>query len=196
MRIYFVTQQQVFADTLKFYLSHTKPDWIFDSGDVPESEKSYDICMIDMAIFDNSSFSADKLIEEAPKWSVVCALGRLDLKPILQEQIRIDYAFPADVTARVLFAFIERVRDGHAPDQSEFLFLKQQRNKEIPAFLDLTKREREVLGFLKKGASNKEIANNLSIEVVTVKLHVRGICNKLNVVNRTQAALLAQKWGV
>ena len=62
--------------------------------------------------------------------------------------------------------------------------------------INLTPREREVLGFLMKGASNKEIAREIGLQVVTVKLHVRGICRKLNVNNRTQAALQAKELGL
>lgn len=62
--------------------------------------------------------------------------------------------------------------------------------------IHLTPREKEVLGFLLRGVSNKEIAQALDLQVVTVKLHVRGICRKLGAKNRTQAALLAQQNGV
>lgn len=61
---------------------------------------------------------------------------------------------------------------------------------------NLTRREREVLGFLTRGASNKDIARALDLQIVTIKLHVRGICKKLNAKNRTQAALIAQKEGL
>jgi DNA-binding NarL/FixJ family response regulator len=56
----------------------------------------------------------------------------------------------------------------------------------------LTDREREVLSHLLGGVSNKEIARALDLQVVTVKLHVRGICRKLGAKNRTQAALMAR----
>lgn len=62
--------------------------------------------------------------------------------------------------------------------------------------INLTPRENEVLGFLMKGASNKEIARDLGLQVVTVKLHVRGICRKMNVKNRTQAAMHAREIGL
>jgi DNA-binding CsgD family transcriptional regulator len=55
----------------------------------------------------------------------------------------------------------------------------------------LTPREREVLGHLLKGISNKEIASAMHLQVVTVKMHLRGVCRKLGVRNRTQAALKA-----
>jgi DNA-binding NarL/FixJ family response regulator len=54
---------------------------------------------------------------------------------------------------------------------------------------DLTSREYEVLRYLGRGLSNKDIAHRLGIQVVTVKLHIRGICRKMSVSNRTQAAL-------
>lgn len=61
----------------------------------------------------------------------------------------------------------------------------------------LTEREKEVLSYLVKGASNKDIARALDLQVVTIKLHVRGICRKLKASNRTQAALIATEngWG-
>lgn len=64
-----------------------------------------------------------------------------------------------------------------------------------PANAKLTNREKEVLVYLARGASNKEIANELGLQLVTVKLHVRGVCRKLDAKNRTQAALKAQALG-
>ncbi len=61
---------------------------------------------------------------------------------------------------------------------------------------NLTPREKDVLGHLITGAANKEIANHLGLQVVTVKLHVRGICRKLDAKNRTQAALIARENGL
>jgi DNA-binding NarL/FixJ family response regulator len=57
----------------------------------------------------------------------------------------------------------------------------------------LTPRELEVAAMLVKGASNKEIARALELQEVTVKLHVRNLCRKLETKNRTQIAVrLAQ----
>lgn len=60
----------------------------------------------------------------------------------------------------------------------------------------LTPRECDVLSYLAQGVPNKEIAQALGLQVVTVKLHVRGVCRKLDVKNRTQAALKAQEYGL
>jgi DNA-binding NarL/FixJ family response regulator len=72
---------------------------------------------------------------------------------------------------------------------------EQQGNKNLPSAegaVNLTQRETEVLSYLLNGAANKEIARALDLQVVTVKLHVRGICKKLGAKNRTQAALIAR----
>ncbi|CAN5547856.1 response regulator transcription factor [soil metagenome] len=55
----------------------------------------------------------------------------------------------------------------------------------------LTEREREVLGLLGRGASNKEIATALFITERTARTHVSNILGKLDLASRTQAALYA-----
>lgn len=56
---------------------------------------------------------------------------------------------------------------------------------------DLTPREREVLELLARGMPNKAIALRLSLSEKTVKAHVSAILRKLEVTDRTQAALRA-----
>lgn len=53
----------------------------------------------------------------------------------------------------------------------------------------LSKREHEVLKCLESGESNKEIARKLNITEATVKVHLKSILRKLDVSNRTQAAI-------
>lgn len=67
----------------------------------------------------------------------------------------------------------------------------------IPALLnDLTSREKEVLGSLGEGLNNKEIACKLHITEGTVKNHVSNLIHKLEVRDRTQAAIFAVRYGV
>lgn len=78
---------------------------------------------------------------------------------------------------------------------ANYVGMAEQQTK-IASDLKLTPREQEVLSYLAVGASNKEIANELNLQVVTVKLHVRGVCRKLDAKNRTQAALKARELGI
>lgn len=57
----------------------------------------------------------------------------------------------------------------------------------------LTPKEKEVLMYVAKGASNQEIADKLCVRDVTVKTHLNSIFKKLKVANRTQAVLLAMQ---
>jgi DNA-binding NarL/FixJ family response regulator len=59
--------------------------------------------------------------------------------------------------------------------------------------LTLTNREHEVLRLLVDGATNRAIAGTLSVSIETVKSHVHHIMQKLQVKDRTQAAVLATR---
>lgn len=59
----------------------------------------------------------------------------------------------------------------------------------------LTPREQEVLDLIALGMSNKEIASKLVITEKTVKTHVSHVLGKLNLSDRTQAAIFALKSG-
>ncbi|MDG0818308.1 response regulator transcription factor [Staphylococcus equorum] len=57
----------------------------------------------------------------------------------------------------------------------------------------LSKRESEVLAEMTKGKTNKEIAESLFVSEKTIKTHVSHIFNKLQVTDRTQAAIYAMQ---
>jgi two-component system nitrate/nitrite response regulator NarL len=68
-----------------------------------------------------------------------------------------------------------------------------------PAPLDherLTPRESEVLTYLSKGFTIKEIASLMGIKWFTVNDHIKSIYKKLNVSSRAEAAVLASKQGL
>jgi NarL family two-component system response regulator LiaR len=60
----------------------------------------------------------------------------------------------------------------------------------------LTEREVEVLRFVAKGWSNRDISEQLTISEATVRTHVSNILGKLNLGSRTQAALYALREGL
>jgi DNA-binding NarL/FixJ family response regulator len=65
-----------------------------------------------------------------------------------------------------------------------------------PPDVELTDRERDVLALIAEGRANKVIARRLGISEKTVKNHVTRILQALDVTDRTQAALWAQRQGI
>jgi len=61
---------------------------------------------------------------------------------------------------------------------------------------DLSEREREVLGLLAHGMTNAQIAKRLYLSEGTVRNYVSAILEKLEVADRTQAAVLALRYGL
>jgi two-component system response regulator DegU len=95
------------------------------------------------------------------------------------------------------------VYDGHSIPAEEFKqYIEQQTARVMQSSYwggethqALSAREMQVLLCLTKGLSNKEIALSLQISQQTVKNHITAILRKLDVADRTQAALYAMKRG-
>jgi DNA-binding NarL/FixJ family response regulator len=93
--------------------------------------------------------------------------------------LRGESVFNPDIVARVL---------GHMTDDAP-------RQAQLSA-VQLTPREREVLQLLSQGLTNREIARTLMVSASTVKIHVEHILAKLEVSDRTQAAVRAIELGL
>jgi DNA-binding NarL/FixJ family response regulator len=63
-------------------------------------------------------------------------------------------------------------------------------------FSELSDREQSVLRLLARGRTNRQIADNLGLSVGRVRNIVGTLLNKLGLVDRTQAALLAYRSGL
>ena len=96
------------------------------------------------------------------------------------ETIRLSQRGKALVSPEIASALMERV--------SELAGMFADLETGVVENADLTSRELEVLELLGKNLTNKEIADELVIEIGTVKNHVHSILNKLNVSTRDEAA--------
>ena len=73
------------------------------------------------------------------------------------------------------------------------LEFSQQETLEDKNVYSLSNRERQVLSGICEGKSNKEIALDLGLQEVTIKLHVKTLSKKLSAKNRTHAAMIAKE---
>ena len=105
------------------------------------------------------------------------------------------------VSARALVSVVRSIHAGETyvnPTLAASLLLAWREGQDeintLTSPLDeLTERERQILELLATGRSNKEIACELNLSEKTVKHYVTNILQKLQVRNRVEAALLAQK---
>jgi DNA-binding NarL/FixJ family response regulator len=104
-----------------------------------------------------------------------------------------------DVDPDALAGAIRSVHAGHIllqPEVADALLSQEGINYSQGRGGSLTEREREVLGLIADGRSNREIARALVLSEKTVKTHVSNILMKLDLSDRTQAALWAVRHGV
>ena len=103
-----------------------------------------------------------------------------------------------------LFELLEGVRRGEAPIAgamatkmlNEFRLIAPSPTPAPDALDALTAREEQVLRLVANGATNREVADALSITENTVKVHLRNILEKLHLQNRVQASAYAIRQGL
>jgi len=160
-----------------------------------------DLVLLDINLPDITGMEVCKTIkQEFPKTGII-ALTIHDQEEYIVEMIRNGIAayLLKDVSPDQLISTMLQVAQGHSfisPSLMDKVFrqinklsTKTQDNRP----LGLTDREVQVLRLVANGNSNRTIANKLYISEKTVKNHLTNIFQKLNVVDRTQAALIAIK---
>ncbi|CAL9385579.1 Transcriptional regulatory protein LiaR [Streptomyces sp. enrichment culture] len=104
-----------------------------------------------------------------------------------------------DIDPDALAGAIRSVHAGHVllqPEVAKALLSQEAGTTGQSRAGTLTDREREVLGLIADGRSNREIARALVLSEKTVKTHVSNILMKLDLADRTQAALWAVRHGL
>jgi DNA-binding NarL/FixJ family response regulator len=74
--------------------------------------------------------------------------------------------------------------------------MARDRLAERTSLVELTPREHEVLTYIARGQSNRDIAQQLGIAEKTVRIHVSSVLDKMHVRDRTQAAIYAIQSGL
>lgn len=217
MKLLLADDHALFRDALVHYIQRTNPETIVSTArdlheamETMESDPSFDIILLDFRMPGmNGLEGLEKLNTKYPDTPIALISGVIE--PAYVEKA-IDMGakayFPKTLSGKALLNAIEQVLQGET-----YIATNHNNDKPLPAYYDdnnsdpvnisnmntnpnLTPREYQVLSYLLLGASNKEIANELKLQVVTVKLHVRGICQKLGAKNRTQAALKAKELNI
>ena len=124
---------------------------------------------------------AQQIVAAVRAGAISCLLKDVDADS-LADAIRRSARGDAVLHPRVAGHLVEALRRGPTPGAE--------------ALATLSQREREVLALMAEGMSNVEIAERLGIGEKTVKTHVSNVLAKLDVADRTQAAVFAWKAGM
>lgn len=160
------------------------------------------VILLDVGLWDDDSLRlAETVRKESPESKVII----MDLLPIHEDIVEFVNAGVSgfilkDATFEDLVTTIRSVADGaHVlpPQMTSTLFsqiareaVQKGRAADIES-VRMTAREREVIGLIGEGLSNKEIAARLNIATHTVKSHVRNVMEKLALHTRLQIAAYA-----
>jgi two-component system, NarL family, nitrate/nitrite response regulator NarL len=217
MHIHISDDHHLFRDTLAHFILRAYPHARIDQSpdfnvalrmfrDQPQMP---DLVLLDLQMPGMHGVRGFSVFRDAyPDTPVVLMSGVADAEDVRQV---IDLGargyFPKTMSGRAMLKAIDLVLAGE-----RFVPLDPATNWLMPAYQDdnntktphkniittfkLTPRERDVLELLCRGLSNKDISEHLGLQIVTIKLHIRGICRKLSVTNRTQAALKASSLGI
>lgn len=158
------------------------------SGDTPDGRS-------DIALFDTFAGRRHAL-ERVQEMLADCDIAKVvlytwDASAAFLDDVtalRIDGVIMKSETGERLVQALERV------DRGDPIGLDPDNDETPPTVL--TEREREVLALIARGSSNREIARELYLSIDTVKTHVRNLFRKLEVSNRTRAALAADQFGL
>jgi two-component system, NarL family, nitrate/nitrite response regulator NarL len=104
-----------------------------------------------------------------------------------------------NIESDFLVESVRRAADGESvmsPEMTAKLMRGVRAGATAQAQPALSPREREILAYLARGASNKEIARDLDVAESTVKIHVQHILRKLELTSRVQAAVWAVEHGI
>lgn len=209
IRVLLVDDHTLFRSGIKALLSR-EPGFevVGEAGDGFEGVKRVvalqpDVVLLDLHMPGLSGKEALQLILEDLPQARVVMLTVSENADDLMEALRagaLGYLLK-NIDADFLLDSVRRAADGEAVMSAQMTAKLMASVRSHPAqsaapqagsgFDKLTAREREILAWVAKGASNKEIARGLDLAESTVKIHVQSILKKLGVASRVQAAIHA-----
>jgi two-component system NarL family response regulator len=162
---------------------------------------SFDILLMDLNMPGVNGLDACKVIrrERSDLGIIVLTIDDSDDKVFQVLQLGVAGYLLKDVDSKTLIDSIRKVYDGEpilSPTVTGKLIGHLARPNMPKETFGLSKREMDILVYVTKGASNREIGKALFISEKTVKNHLSSIFRKMEVEDRTQAALKAIKHNI
>lgn len=210
IRVLLVDDHTLFRSGIKSLLQRQEDfDVVDEAGDGLEGIKRAkslkpDVVLLDLHMPGISGREAVKtIVEEVPSANVLMLTVSEDAEDLLDTlKAGASGYLLKNIETEALVDAIRRAARGESiiSPQMTAKLVQSVRNptRVAPAPVEkekLSPREREILGCLARGESNKEIARALDLAESTVKIHVQNIFKKLNLSSRVQAAVYAVEHG-
>ncbi len=193
--------------------SETDIEVVAEAGDGHQAlemaqEQLPDVVLMDIKMGDWDGVTATRRVRNSVPSSRVIVLTNHDEDELVFSSIRAGASgfLLKEVSGPQLTNAIRTVADGFSLiypsvakrvlDEFGRLRVGDARIDDDQKYSDLTPREREVLMLIASGRANKEIGGQLGISERTVKTHISNIFSKLQLTDRTQAALYVHNRGL
>lgn len=194
MRILLADDHDLVRDTITLFLQSEGIEDVSTAETLPDALKaarsqSFDLVLLDYNMPGMNGLDGITRMKEAMNGGLVAILSGTATPAIARDAIKAGAVgfVPKTMSARAMISAIRLMASGEV-----FLPISFQQPASERRVANLTERETEVLHALCDGKSNKEIARDLNLQEVTIKLHVKTLCRKLDARNRTQAAMIAR----
>ena len=196
-RILVADDHPLFRDAVKLAIAKAAADAeVFECGNLQQalehlqSGAAIDLLLLDLYLPDVDGFSGLLQLRSEYPQVPVAIVSACDESEIIGKAIGFGAQgyIPKTAALAEITEAIAALLSGekHHPELSA-----EEDAAELTSFTSLTPAQLKVLGYLKNGMLNKQIAYDMSISEATVKAHMTAIFRKLNVRSRTQAVIAA-----
>jgi len=204
MRILIADDHDLLRDTLVLYLAQeggieTRTAGDFDTAAaLLEAEGPFDLVLLDVGMPGMRGLDGLSRAMRANGGQRVALISGTATRELAEEALAAGAAgfLPKTLPAKSLVNAVRFMAMGEQYAPLDFLRGGEEAAAEPELLSGLSERERQVLMGLMEGKANKEIARDLDLQEPTIKLHVKTLCRKLGVRNRTQAALMGREAGL
>jgi two-component system, NarL family, nitrate/nitrite response regulator NarL len=195
MRILVADDHDLIREMISAYLTNEGLGEITLVGDLPEALKqvrisgAFDLILLDYDMPGMSGLDGLAAMIAANGGKPVAMISGAVSADVAVQALELGAAgfVPKTMGAKSLVAAVRLMAAGE-----KFAPLSLIRRGKAPVDSLLSPREIDVLKGISAGKSNKEIARDLDLQEVTVKLHVKTMSRKLSAKNRTHAAMIAR----
>ena len=203
MRILLADDQELVRDTIAAFLRLEPGIEVEVAADFPAAlalvrrDRAFDLVLLDYMMPGMNGLTGFAAMRAALPGVPVAILSGTAPRAVAEQALAEGAAgfLPKTMSTRTLIAALRFMAAGEVYAPMALLTEREAPSATLSG-AELTPRETDVLRLICRGLANKEIARELDLQEVTVKLHVKTLYRKIDARNRTHAAMIAKEAGL